>query len=83
MGVLRALLSSPLIGFVLAPELLLAMKLVLHSKSLYEAPKCNAPPPMPILALLILTCTGVSFFHGSRAAAQSCNCECASGLQGL
>jgi PiT family inorganic phosphate transporter len=51
---------------VLAAGLLLAMKLVLHSKSLYEAPKGNTPPPTPIRALLILTCTGVSFFHGSN-----------------
>ena len=65
-GVLKALLFSPLIGFVLAALLLLAMKLVLHTKSLYEAPKDNAPPPTPIRALLILTCTGVSFFHGSN-----------------
>ena len=65
-GVLKALLFSPLIGFVLAAGLLLAMKLVLRSRSLYEAPKGNAPPPTPIRALLILTCTGVSFFHGSN-----------------
>ena len=65
-GVFKALLFSPVIGFVLAALLLLAMKLVVRSKALYEAPKGNAPPPGPIRALLILTCTGVSFFHGSN-----------------
>ena len=66
MGVFKALLFSPVIGFVLSALLLLAMKLVVRSKALYEAPKGNAPPPGPIRALLILTCTGVSFFHGSN-----------------
>ena len=62
----EALLFSPLIGFVLAGALLLAMKLVIRNKALYEAPKGNAPPPGPIRALLVATCTGVSFFHGSN-----------------
>jgi len=35
-------------------------------KELFEAPKGNAPPPWPIRALLIFTCSGVSFAHGSN-----------------
>ena len=66
LGVFKALLFSPLIGFVLAALLLLAMKLVVRNQSLYQAPEGNKPPPGPIRALLILTCTGVSFFHGSN-----------------
>ena len=66
LGVLKALLFSPLIGFVLAAGLLLLMKVVVRSKSLYTAPEGNKPPPAAIRALLILTCTGVSFFHGSN-----------------
>ena len=66
LGVLKALLFSPVIGFVLSALLLLAMKLVIRNPALYEAPKGNAPPPGPIRGLLILTCTGVSFFHGSN-----------------
>ena len=65
-GVLRALLFSPLIGFVLAAVLLLLMRLVVRSPSLYQAPEGNKPPPAAIRGLLILTCTGVSFFHGSN-----------------
>jgi PiT family inorganic phosphate transporter len=65
-GVLKALLFSPLIGFVLAALLLLAMKLVIRSKALYTAPEGKKPPPAAIRALLVLTCTGVSFFHGSN-----------------
>ncbi len=65
-GVLRALLFSPLIGFVLSFLLLLGMKVVVRSKALYTAPEGKKPPPGPIRALLVLTCTGVSFFHGSN-----------------
>jgi PiT family inorganic phosphate transporter len=65
-GVLRALLFSPLVGFVLSFVLLIAMKFVVRSKSLYTAPEGKKPPPAPIRALLVLTCTGVSFFHGSN-----------------
>jgi PiT family inorganic phosphate transporter len=65
-GVLRALLFSPLLGFVLSLLLLLGMKVVVRSKSLYTAPEGKQPPPGPIRALLVLTCTGVSFFHGSN-----------------
>ena len=65
-GVFRALLFSPVIGFVLSALLLLAMKVLIKSPSLYKAPEGNKPPPGPIRGLLILTCTGVSFFHGSN-----------------
>ena len=66
LGVFKALLFSPLIGFVLAAGLLLLMKLVVRTPSLYAAPEGRKPPPWPIRALLVLTCTGVSFFHGSN-----------------
>ncbi|RZA30204.1 MAG: inorganic phosphate transporter, partial [Proteobacteria bacterium] len=65
-SVLKALLFSPLIGFVCAAGLLLAMKLVIRNKALYTAPEGKQPPPASIRALLVLTCTGVSFFHGSN-----------------
>ena len=65
-GVLKALLFSPLIGFALAALLLLLMKVVVRTPSLYSAPEGKRPPPLPIRALLVLTCTGVSFFHGSN-----------------
>ena len=47
-GVLKALLFSPLIGFVLAALLLLLMKFVVRSKALYAAPEGKKPPPLPI-----------------------------------
>ncbi|QDY41413.1 inorganic phosphate transporter [Candidatus Pantoea soli] len=61
-----ALLLSPVIGFVCAAVLLLAMKALVRNRHLYEAPKSNRPPPAWIRGLLILTCTGVSFAHGSN-----------------
>jgi PiT family inorganic phosphate transporter len=65
-GVFRALLFSPVVGFVLSALLLLAMKLVIRNKLLYTAPTSDKPPPPWIRGLLILTCTGVSFAHGSN-----------------
>lgn len=61
-----ALLFSPVIGFVFAALLLLALRLFVKNRALYKAPKGDAPPPWWIRGLLILTCTGVSFAHGSN-----------------
>ena len=65
-GIGRALLFSPLIGFVLSAGLLLLAKLLVKAPQLYEAPKGKEPPPFWIRGLLVLTCTGVSFAHGSN-----------------
>jgi len=65
-GVFKALLVSPIVGFIGAALLLLLMKAVVKSKQLYEAPDGNSKPPAWIRGLLILTCTGVSFAHGSN-----------------
>ncbi len=62
----EALLFSPLFGFFLSALLLLAMKAVIRVPALYKAPTTNAPPTPWIRGLLILTCTLVSFFHGSN-----------------
>lgn len=62
----KSLLLSPIVGFVCAALLLMACKALILNKALYEAPKGNEPPPFYIRALLVLTCTGVSFFHGSN-----------------
>jgi PiT family inorganic phosphate transporter len=62
----KALLVSPLVGFVGAALLLLALKAIIKNAKLYQAPEGAEPPPFWIRALLILTCTGVSFFHGSN-----------------
>jgi PiT family inorganic phosphate transporter len=61
-----ALLLSPLVGFVFSALLLLALKFLVRNPALYDAPKGNQPPPWWIRGILILTCTGVSFAHGSN-----------------
>src|SRR5580698_300487 len=65
-NVFNALLWSPVMGFFLAGALLLIMKFIIRIPSLYQEPKSDAPPPAWIRGLLILTCTGVSFAHGSN-----------------
>jgi len=64
--VLKVLLISPLLGFTLAGLLIFAAKRLVKVPSLYQEPKKNQPPPWPIRALLLLTCSGVSFSHGSN-----------------
>jgi PiT family inorganic phosphate transporter len=61
-----ALLLSPLVGFICAAALLLVLKTLVKSPALYSAPEGNKAPPLWIRGLLILTCTGVSFAHGSN-----------------
>lgn len=65
-NVFQVLLISPVVGFGLAAILLLILKLTVRRPELYESPKGDTPPPFWIRILLILTCTGVSFGHGSN-----------------
>ena len=65
-NVLLALLISPVIGFGGSFLLLKLMKRVIPDPKLYEEPKGDAPPPTGIRALLIFTCTAVSFAHGGN-----------------
>jgi PiT family inorganic phosphate transporter len=64
----KALLLSPLFGFALAAVLLLILRSVLlrATPALFGEPKGDQPPPWWIRGILILTCTLVSFFHGSN-----------------
>ena len=64
--VFKALIFSPLIGFTLAAAVFFLFKLLAKNPALYKAPEGTAPPPFGIRALLIATCTGVSFAHGSN-----------------
>src|SRR5262249_21392230 len=61
-----ALLLSPLFGFAVAAILLLLLKVLVRNAALYAEPKGETPPPWWIRGILILTCTLVSFFHGSN-----------------
>jgi inorganic phosphate transporter, PiT family len=62
----ETLLVSPLIGFSAAYLLLTILKSTIKIPALYKEPEGNKPPPLWIRGLLILTCTGVSFFHGGN-----------------
>lgn len=61
-----ALLLSPLVGFICAAILLLVLKMIVRNPALYAAPEGNKAPPLWIRGILIATCTGVSFAHGSN-----------------
>lgn len=61
-----SLLLSPLIGFTLSAALYLTLKATIRSPELYEPPLEDRPPPLWIRAVLVSTCTGVSFAHGSN-----------------
>jgi PiT family inorganic phosphate transporter len=67
-GIGKALLLSPLFGFALAAILLFVLKTVMLrvTPALFAEPKGDQPPPIWIRGILILTCTLVSFFHGSN-----------------
>ena len=61
-----SLLLSPLFGFCVAAILFFLLKFLVRIPALYAEPVGNQPPPWWIRGILILTCTLVSFFHGSN-----------------
>ena len=63
---LAALLISPLIGFFASAALLLVLKMLVKRPELYAEPEKGKPPSLWVRALLVATCTGVSFAHGSN-----------------
>jgi len=64
--VFTSLLVSPVVGFVGAALVLLLCKMLIKREDLYRAPDKDKPPPLWIRSVLVLTCTGVSYFHGSN-----------------
>jgi low-affinity inorganic phosphate transporter len=65
----EALLLSPLLGFSLAIVLMFLLRRFVNEEAkdqLFKEPKKNSPPPSWIRAILITTCSLVSFFHGSN-----------------
>jgi PiT family inorganic phosphate transporter len=61
-----SLIVSPLFGFGMAALLLLGAKRYTPMRSLLAAPPRDVPPPPTIRALLVGTCSAVSFAHGSN-----------------
>ncbi|WP_375270700.1 inorganic phosphate transporter [Sphingomonas sp.] len=64
--VLTGLWMAPLIGFGAAMLMLVVLRAVARNPTLMQAPEGDAPPPRGIRALLVFTCTAVSFSHGSN-----------------
>ena len=65
-----SLMVSPLFGFSATIILMYLIrsftKKTASGESLFKEPKKNQPPPLWIRGILVLTCTLVSFFHGSN-----------------
>jgi PiT family inorganic phosphate transporter len=62
----ESLLLSPLVGFVCSALLLLVLRAMVKNPALYKEPQGHRAPPWWIRGILVLTCTGVSFAHGSN-----------------
>ncbi len=65
----EALLLSPLLGFSLAIVLMFILRRSVPPEAkdqLFKEPKKNSLPPPWIRGILIITCSLVSFFHGSN-----------------
>ena len=65
-NICMSLLVSPVVGFVCTAILFLLVKALVRKPELYTEPDPKKAPPLWIRAILCLTCTGVSFAHGSN-----------------
>lgn len=65
-----SLLISPIFGFSVTIILMFIIRRMTRKTSygddLFKEPKKNSPPPLWIRSILVLTCTSVSFSHGSN-----------------
>lgn len=61
-----SLLVSPMVGFSAAFLIFVLMRKYARNRALVEPPVGDAPPPHGTRAILVGTCTAVSFAHGSN-----------------
>ena len=61
-----SLLISPVFGFGLALVFMLLLRKLVKNKDIFKEPQGKKPPPMWIRTILVLTCTSVSYAHGSN-----------------
>lgn len=61
-----SLLISPLFGFGLALALMFILRKIIKNKEIFKEPQGKTPPPLWIRSILVLTCTSVSYAHGSN-----------------
>jgi PiT family inorganic phosphate transporter len=61
-----SLLISPVFGFGLALLFMLLLRKLIKNKDIFKEPQGRKPPPLWIRSILVLTCTSVSYAHGSN-----------------
>jgi len=61
-----SLLISPVFGFALALLLMYILRRSVKNKMIFKEPPAKKAPPLWIRSILILTCTSVSYAHGSN-----------------
>ena len=61
-----SLLISPLFGFLMTLLLMSILQRVVRNKKIFKEPPAKKAPPLWLRSILILTCTSVSFSHGSN-----------------
>jgi phosphate/sulfate permease len=61
-----SLLISPFFGFGLTMFFVLLLKRFMKKSDIFDEPKKKKAPPLWIRSILVLTCTSVSFSHGSN-----------------
>jgi len=61
-----SLLISPLFGFGFALLLMYILRKTVKNKMIFKEPPAKKTPPLWIRSILILTCTSVSYAHGSN-----------------
>ena len=66
MDVGLSLLISPVFGFGFALLLMFVLRKVIKNKAIFKEPPAKKAPPTWIRGILILTCTSVSYAHGSN-----------------
>jgi PiT family inorganic phosphate transporter len=64
--VFSSLIVSPIVGFICSAILLLLIKAFIRRPELFQPADPAKSPPWWIRVILVLTCTGVSFAHGSN-----------------
>ncbi len=61
-----SLLISPFFGFSMAILLMYVLRTYIKNKTIFKEPDPKKTPPLWIRGILVVTCTLVSFFHGSN-----------------
>jgi PiT family inorganic phosphate transporter len=61
-----SLLISPLVGFLFTLGLMFTLKVFVKDKAIFKEPNPKKKTPTWIRSILIFTCSGVSFSHGSN-----------------